>query len=190
MTPNKVNDPVTLTLTFVLNIDFPDFLATVCILLYFTSCSHIYRRICQTKIKITKVRLGYCFSPYQRLWLYNGAPLVAFYDTLGIRRTYSRLKPPASSRGKISKEQRIKEHKEKKHNAYLEMRRKLKEDSRAYKEFKKKDAIRAKKYRKHLSQEKRKQLADKSKLRMYAIASAIGRNGQSRRGRKAVAAYV
>ena len=27
------------------------------------------------------------------------APLVAFYDTLGIRRTYSRLKPPASSRG-------------------------------------------------------------------------------------------
>ena len=25
--------------------------------------------------------------------------LVAFYDTLGIRRTYSRLKPPASSRG-------------------------------------------------------------------------------------------
>ena len=46
----------------------------------------------------TKVRLG-CFTPYQRLWLYNGAPLVAFYDTLGIRRTYSRLKPPASSRG-------------------------------------------------------------------------------------------
>ena len=35
----------------------------------------------------------------QRLWLYNGAPLVAFYDTLGIRRTYSRLKPAASSRG-------------------------------------------------------------------------------------------
>ena len=25
--------------------------------------------------------------------------LVAFYDTLGIRRTYSRLKPPASPRG-------------------------------------------------------------------------------------------
>ena len=44
-------------------------------------------------------RLGYCFTPYQRLWLYNGAPLVAFYDTLGIRRTYSRPKPPASSRG-------------------------------------------------------------------------------------------
>ena len=42
-----------------------------------------------------EVRLG----PYQRLWLYNGAPLIAFYDTLGIRRTYSRLKPPASSRG-------------------------------------------------------------------------------------------
>ena len=50
-------------------------------------------------ITCRSVRLGYCFSPYQRLWLYNGAPLVAFYDTLGIRRTYSRLKPPASSRG-------------------------------------------------------------------------------------------
>ena len=47
------------------------------------------------------VRLGYCFTPYQRLWLYNGAPLVAFYDTLGIRRMYSRLKPPASSRGSM-----------------------------------------------------------------------------------------
>ena len=46
-----------------------------------------------------RLRLGYCFTPYQRLWLYNGAPLVAFYDTLGIRRTYSRLEPPASSRG-------------------------------------------------------------------------------------------
>ena len=46
-----------------------------------------------------EVRLGYCSTPYQRLWLYNGAPLVAFYDTLGIRRTYSRLKPPAPSRG-------------------------------------------------------------------------------------------
>ena len=43
--------------------------------------------------------IGYCFTPYQRLWLYNGAPLVAFYDTLGIRRRYSRLKPSASSRG-------------------------------------------------------------------------------------------
>ena len=40
--------------------------------------------------------------PYQRLWLYNGAPLVAFYDTLGIRRTYSQLKPPASSRGDVN----------------------------------------------------------------------------------------
>ena len=30
-----------------------------------------------------QVRLGYCFTPYQRVWLYNGAPLVAFYDTLG-----------------------------------------------------------------------------------------------------------
>ena len=45
------------------------------------------------------VRLGYCFTPYQRLRLYNGAPLVAFCDTVGIRRTYSRLKPPASPRG-------------------------------------------------------------------------------------------
>ena len=41
-----------------------------------------------------EVRLGHCFTPYQRLWLYNGAPLVAFYDTLGIRRKYSRLKTP------------------------------------------------------------------------------------------------
>ena len=47
------------------------------------------------------LRLGYCFTPCQRLWLYNGVPLVAFYDTLGIRRTYSRLKPPASSRGRM-----------------------------------------------------------------------------------------
>ena len=46
-----------------------------------------------------RFRFSYCFTPYQRLWLYNDAPLVAFYDTLGIRRTYSRLKPPASSRG-------------------------------------------------------------------------------------------
>ena len=50
-------------------------------------------------IQKSRVRLGYCFMPYQRLWLYNGAPLVAFYDTLGIWRTYSRLEPPASSRG-------------------------------------------------------------------------------------------
>ena len=28
-------------------------------------------------------------------------PFIALYDTLGIRRTYSRLKPPASSRGPI-----------------------------------------------------------------------------------------
>ena len=42
------------------------------------------------------VRVCYCFTPYQRL---NDAPLIAFYDTLEIRRTYSRLKPPASSRG-------------------------------------------------------------------------------------------
>ena len=30
------------------------------------------------------VRLGYCLTPYQLLRLYNGAPLVAFYDTLGM----------------------------------------------------------------------------------------------------------
>ena len=47
------------------------------------------------------VRLGYVIV-LRRISDYgsnNGAPLVAFYDTLGIRRTYSRLKPPASSRG-------------------------------------------------------------------------------------------
>ena len=49
-----------------------------------------------------QVRLGYCFTPYQRLWLYNGAPLVAFYDTLGIRRTYSRLKPRRPHGGSFS----------------------------------------------------------------------------------------
>ena len=53
------------------------------------------------KVKLP-VRLGYCFTPYQRLWLYNGAPLVAFYDTLGIRRTYSRLKPRRPHGGKSS----------------------------------------------------------------------------------------
>ena len=51
--------------------------------------------VCGTLKTPMSVRLGYCFTPYQRLWLYNGAPLVAFYDTLGIRRTYSRLKPMA-----------------------------------------------------------------------------------------------
>ena len=55
----------------------------------------------QFKNAFIQVRLGYYFTPYQRLWLYNGAPLLAFYDTLGIRRTYSRLKPPASSRGHL-----------------------------------------------------------------------------------------
>ena len=42
--------------------------------------------------------LGYCFTPYQRLWLYNGAPLVAFYDTLGppwgLQGLEPRLRPP------------------------------------------------------------------------------------------------
>ena len=32
-------------------------------------------------------------------WFRHTAPCVIFYDTLGIRRTYSRLKPPAPSRG-------------------------------------------------------------------------------------------
>ena len=48
---------------------------------------------------IQMVRLLFYAAFTQRPWLYNGAPLVAFYDTLGIRRMYSRLKPPASSRG-------------------------------------------------------------------------------------------
>ena len=48
--------------------------------------------------------LCYCFTPYQRLWLYNGAPLVAFYDTLGIRRTYSRLKPRRPQGGEEERE--------------------------------------------------------------------------------------
>ena len=34
------------------------------------------------RVRLDKLRLGYCFTPYQRIWLYNGAPLVAFYDTL------------------------------------------------------------------------------------------------------------
>ena len=50
---------------------------------------------------LDKVRLAYCFTPYQRIWLYNGAPLVAFYDTLGIRRTYSRLKPHGVLTGEL-----------------------------------------------------------------------------------------
>ena len=59
-----------------------------------------YKTFClQFLILQCYVMLGYDFTPYQQLWLYNGAPLVAFYDMLGIRRTYSRLKPPASSRG-------------------------------------------------------------------------------------------
>ena len=52
-------------------------------------------------VRLGWVRLGNCFTPYQRLWLYNGAPLVAFYDTLGIRRTYSRLKPPACRKRRL-----------------------------------------------------------------------------------------
>ena len=62
-----------------------------------------YKTFClQFLILQCYVMLGYDFTPYQQLWLYNGAPLVAFYDMLGIRRTYSRLKPPASSRGDIA----------------------------------------------------------------------------------------
>ena len=55
---------------------------------------HGYLRVFSKPSPPRYVRLGYCFTPYQRLQLYNGAPLVAFYDTLGIRRTYSRLKTP------------------------------------------------------------------------------------------------
>ena len=58
----------------------------------------VYKQSISNYNVLVTVMLCYCFTPHQRLWLYNGAPLVAFYDTLGIRRTYSRLKPPASSR--------------------------------------------------------------------------------------------
>ena len=71
-------------------------------LTFFFHLVHLYTSLMMQihkKDSHRKIRLGYCFTPYQRLWLYNGTPLVAFYDTLGIRRTYSRLKPPASSRG-------------------------------------------------------------------------------------------
>ena len=60
------------------------------------------RQILDISELLINVRLGYCFTPYQRLWLYNGAPLVAFYDTLGIRRTYSRLKPRRPHGGLIN----------------------------------------------------------------------------------------
>ena len=46
----------------------------------------IYPKTKNVSYYLKQYRL-YCFSPYQRLWLYNAAPLVAFYDTLGIRRT-------------------------------------------------------------------------------------------------------
>ena len=49
---------------------------------------HLFLRICQGGHLVFLIRLGYCFTPHQRLWLYNGAPLVAFYDTLGIRRVF------------------------------------------------------------------------------------------------------
>ena len=45
------------------------------------------------KFSLSYVRLGYCFTLYQRLWLYNGASIVAFYDMLGIRKTYPQLQP-------------------------------------------------------------------------------------------------
>ena len=48
---------------------------------------------------IENVRLGYCFTPYQRPGLYNGAPLVAFYDTLGIRRIIFDLNPSVLTGG-------------------------------------------------------------------------------------------
>ena len=69
---------------------------------YVVAISEYDEELANVSLKLDiKVRLGYCFTPYQQLWLYNGAPLVAFHDTLGIRRTYSRLKPPASSRGRL-----------------------------------------------------------------------------------------
>ena len=49
----------------------------------------LWKNIAEIKSFLWVVRLGYCFTPYQRPCLYNGAPLVAFYDTLGIRRMYS-----------------------------------------------------------------------------------------------------
>ena len=51
--------------------------------------------------------LGYGFTPYQRLWLYNGAPSVGFYDTLGIRRTYSRLTRMANMKGGTATEKNL-----------------------------------------------------------------------------------
>ena len=68
------------------------------LLVYCDVCFSLPDELSRT-VELNEVMLGYCFTPYQRLWIYHGAPLVAFYDTLGIRRTYSRLKPPASSRG-------------------------------------------------------------------------------------------
>ena len=54
-----------------------------------------------TALVVCILRLGCCLKPYQRLRLYNGAPFRRLYDTLGIRRTSSRLKPPASLRGYV-----------------------------------------------------------------------------------------
>ena len=65
-------------------------------------CPFYYTAVAGSR-KVGPVRLGCCLTPYQRLSLYNGAHLVAFYDTLGIRRTYSRLKPPASPRGAVNR---------------------------------------------------------------------------------------
>ena len=81
---------------------------------------YMYKKMC------LRVRVSYCFTPYQQLWLYNGAPLVAFYDTLGIRRTYSRLKPPASSRGEkclrcVAKMHEVAAPPPKTHRKYIQM---------------------------------------------------------------------
>ena len=38
---------------------------------HFKASAHIFK--CFT----SRVRLSYCFTPYQRLWLYNGAPLAS-----------------------------------------------------------------------------------------------------------------
>ena len=46
--------------------------------------------------------LGYCFTPYQRLWLYNDAPLVAFTTRLGYGGRILDLNPRRPHGGKIS----------------------------------------------------------------------------------------
>ena len=51
----------------------------------FTMLENIYNKTHLEELNSSsKVRLlGYCFTPYQRLWVYNGAPLVAFTTRWG-----------------------------------------------------------------------------------------------------------